>query len=160
VKLTSKGRYSMRAMLDLAVHFGQGLIQIKDIAARQQIPERYLVKLFIPLRRAGLVKSLRGIHGGFTLAKPPAEIQLDEIIRVSEGTLMPVRCIDEPKACPQANICVARNIWTKIGKAINKVLESITLQDLVSELYLQPEGEEIIEKDAHLTSGFDDTASM
>lgn len=132
-------------MLDLAVHFGQGLIQVKDIAARQQIPERYLVKLFIPLRRAGLVRSLRGIRGGFILAKPPAEIQLDEIIRVSEGTAMPVRCIDEPETCPQADTCAARNIWAKVGKAINKVLESTTLQDLVPVPYLQAEGEEVIE---------------
>ncbi len=131
MRLSSKGRYSMRAMLDLAVHFGQGLIQLKDISARQQISKRYLEQLFIPLRKAGLVRSRRGAHGGFRLAKPPTEIRLAEIIRVSEGPLAPTRCVDEPKLCPQSDACVTRNIWAEIGRAISKVLESTTLQDLV-----------------------------
>lgn len=125
----------MRAMLDLAVHFGQGLVQIKDISERQQISERYLEQLFIPLRRAGLIRSLRGAHGGFTLAKPPAEILLSEIIQAVEGSVAPVRCVDEPKLCPQSDVCITRNIWAEMGRAISKVLESTTLQDLVLEFY-------------------------
>jgi len=133
VKLSTKGRYSLRAMLDLAVHFGQGQIRIKDISARQQISARYLEQLFIPLRKAGLVRSLRGAGGGFTLAKPPSEIPLSEIIRVAEGSVVPVRCVDKPKLCPQSDVCITRNIWTEMGRAISKVLESTTLQDLVLE---------------------------
>lgn len=124
----------MRAMFDLAVHFSQGPIQTKDIAKRQQIPARYLGQLFIPLRRAGLVRSLRGIHGGFTLTRPPAEILLSEIIRATEGSVAPVRCVDEPKLCPQSDVCITRNIWTEMGRAISQVLESTTLQDLVLQL--------------------------
>lgn len=133
MKLSTKGRYSLRAMLDLAVHFGQGQIRIKDISARQQISARYLEQLFIPLRKAGLVRSLRGAGGGFTLAKPPSEIPLSEIIRVAEGSVVPVRCVDKPKLCPQSDVCITRNIWTEMGRAISKVLESTTLQDLVLE---------------------------
>jgi len=131
VKLSTKGRYSLRAMLDLAVHFGQGQIQIKDISARQQISARYLEQLFIPLRKAGLVRSLRGAGGGFTLAKSPSEISFSEIIQVAEGSVVPVRCVDKPKLCPQSDVCITRNIWTEMGMAISKVLESTTLQDLV-----------------------------
>ena len=131
MKLSTKGRYSLRAMLDLAVHSGQGPIQIKDISARQQISARYLEQLFIPLRKAGLVRSLRGAGGGFTLAKPPSEMPLSEIIQVAEGSVAPVRCVDKPKLCPQSDVCITRHIWTEMGRAISKVLESTTLQDLV-----------------------------
>ena len=133
MRLSTKARYSTRAMLDLAVHYGQGPIQVKEISARQQISARYLVQLFIRLRRAGLVRSLRGIRGGFTLAKPPAEIPISEIIRVAEGSVGPVKCIDKPELCPQSDVCLTRNIWAEIERATNKVLESITLQDLVSQ---------------------------
>jgi len=132
-------------MLDLAVHFGQGPIPIKDISARQQISGQYLEQLFIRLRRAGLVRSLRGIRGGFTLAKPPAEIPLSEIIQVAEGSVDPVRCVDEPELCPQSDVCITRNIWAEIGRATSKVLESITLQDLVSKPSLHPKSKEVTE---------------
>lgn len=135
MKLSTKGRYSLRAMFDLAVHFGQGQIQIKDISARQQISARYLEQLFIPLRKAGLVKSLRGARGGFTLAKPPSEIPLSEIIQVAEGSVALVRCVDKPKLCPQSDVCRIRSTWAEIAMAISQVLESTTLQDLVLEHY-------------------------
>ena len=131
MKLSTKGRYATRAMLDLAVHFGQGPIPIKDISVRQQISARYLEQLFIRLRKAGLVRSFRGLRGGFTLAKPPSEIPLSEIIQVAEGSVAPVRCVDDPKLCRQSDVCITRSIWAEIGRATNKVLESITLQDLV-----------------------------
>ena len=133
MRLSSKGRYATRAMLDLAIHFGQGVIRLKDISKRQQISARYLEQIFIPLRRAGLVKSLRGLHGGFTLGKPPQEIPLSEIIRAVEGSVTPVRCVDEPGLCQQSDDCITRNIWAEIGKATDRVLESITLQDLASQ---------------------------
>lgn len=133
MRLSSKGRYATRAMLDLAIHFGQGAIRLKDISKRQQISARYLVQIFIPLRRAGLVKSLRGLRGGFTLAKPPQEIPLSEIIRAMEGSVAPVRCVDEPNLCQQSADCIIRNIWAEIGRVTDRVLESITLQDLVSQ---------------------------
>ena len=97
MRMSSKGRYSTRAMLELALHFGQGLVQVKDISARQQISERYLEQLFVRLRRAGLVKGIRGARGGFTLTRPPTEIRLSEIIKAAEGSVQPAKCIDEPE---------------------------------------------------------------
>ena len=133
MRMSSKGRYSTRAMMELALHFGQGLVQVKDISARQQISERYLEQHLVRLRRAGLVKGVRGARGGFTLTKPPTEIRLSEIIKAAEGSVQPVKCIDEPELCPQSDGCVTRNVWGEIGRAINQVLEAKTLQDLVEQ---------------------------
>lgn len=139
MRMSSKGRYSTRAMMELALHFGQGLVQVKDISARQQISERYLEQLLVRLRRAGLVKGIRGARGGFTLTKPPTEIRLSEIIKAAEGSVEPAKCLDEPELCPQSDGCVSRNVWGEIGRAINQVLEATTLQDLVQ----QHEGKEV-----------------
>ena len=133
MRMSSKGRYSTRAMLELALHFGQGLVQVKDISARQQISERYLEQLCVRLRRAGLVKGVRGARGGFTLTRPPTEIRLSEIIKAAEGSVQPAKCIDEPELCPQSDDCVTRNVWGEMGRAINQVLEAKTLQDLVEQ---------------------------
>ena len=118
-------------MLDLALHHGEGPILLKDIARRQQISERYLEHLVTPLKTAGLVTSARGAHGGFALAKPPSEIRLCKIIQLVEGSIAPVECVDDPKVCPRADLCVTRDIWAEMKKATDKVLESTTLQDLV-----------------------------
>jgi Rrf2 family cysteine metabolism transcriptional repressor len=133
VRLSSRGRYSVRAMMELALHFGHGLLQVKDISASQQISERYLEQLFVRLRRAGLVKSTRGAGGGFMLARPPAEIRLSEVIRAVEGSVAPARCIDEPELCPHIGECVTRLVWGEMARAISQVLEARTLQDLVEQ---------------------------
>lgn len=133
MKLSTKGRYSTKAMLDLALHFNEGPILIKDIARRRGISERYLVQLFIPLRVAGLVRSVRGARGGFTLAKSPPEIRLSEIIQAMEGSTAPVECVDQPWLCPQSGECVTWGVWVEMKKASDKVLESITLQHLVEQ---------------------------
>ncbi|MCD6300296.1 MAG: Rrf2 family transcriptional regulator [Dehalococcoidales bacterium] len=130
MKLSTKGRYSIRAMIDLALHSDEGPILIRDIAKRQRISERYLEQLFIPLRITGLVRGIQGAHGGFILVKPPAEIRLSEIIRATEGSMAPVNCVDEPRLCSQSSVCQTRYVWAKIKRAIDKVLESTTLQDL------------------------------
>ena len=131
MKLSTKGRYGARVMLDLALHFGEGPILLKDIAKRQQISERYLEQLILSLKAAGLVESTRGARGGFTLAKPPSQIRLSEIIQTMEGSIAPVTCVDDPKACSRADVCVTRDIWSEMGKAMSGVLESTTLEDLV-----------------------------
>ena len=131
MKLSTKGRYSIRALIDLALHPDEGPILVRDIAKRQRISERYLEQLFIPLRVAGLVRGIQGAHGGFILIKPPAEIRLSEVIRATEGSTAPVNCVDEPRLCLQSSTCPTRYIWAKIKRAIDKVLESTTLQDLV-----------------------------
>ena len=131
MKLSTKGRYGARAMLDLALHYGQGPVSIKDIAEREEISERYLVHLMVSLKSAGLVKSIRGAHGGFTLARPPAEIKLGEIVHVVEGSIAPVECAEDPKICSRSSYCVTRDIWIEMNEAMGKVLDSATLEDMV-----------------------------
>lgn len=131
MRLSTKGRYSTRAMLDLAIHFADGPVLIKDISQRQGISKGYLEQLFIPLRAAGLVRSIRGAQGGFRLARSPAEIRLSEIIRATEGSTAPAACVDEGSLCRQSEHCVTRDVWAEMKKAFEEVLDSMSLQDLV-----------------------------
>ena len=130
MKLSTKVRYSVRALLDLALCSGDGPVLVKDISKRQEISRGYLEQLFIPLRSAGLVKSTRGASGGFTLARPPSEIRLTEIMEVTEGSTAPVPCVDEPGLCTQSNECTTRAVWVEMKRACDSLLDSITLQDL------------------------------
>jgi len=131
MKLSTKGRYAVRAMLDLAQHYGEGLVLIKDIAHRQGVSERYLEHLFLTLKAAGLVNSVRGAHGGFQLTHPPSQVKLIDVVRVCEGQLAVVECVSNPKSCRRSPRCAARDIWVELQTAMDGVLESITLQDLV-----------------------------
>ena len=131
MKISTRGRYGTRALLDLALHQGEGPVLLKDIAKRQQISLSYLEHLITPLIAAVMVGSTRGPKGGIWLAKPPQEIRLDEVIRLFEGSTAPVECISNPEACPRSDFCVTRDIWDELQKAVNGVLESTTLQDLV-----------------------------
>ena len=131
MKLSTKGRYAARAMLDLALHFGQGPVLVKDISRRQEFSDRYLEQILTPLKAAGLVRVIRGARGGFILAKPPSEIRLIEIIQIVEGSTAPVDCVDDAQICSRSDFCVTREVWADIKEAIDTVLESITLQDLL-----------------------------
>ena len=118
-------------MLELALHADEGPMQLKEIAKRQGLSERYLEQLVIALKVAGLVKSTRGARGGFVLARHPADIKLSEVVQVLEGSLSPMACIDEPGICNRAPNCVTRDLWTEMKEAMVGVLEHTTLQDLV-----------------------------
>ena len=131
MRISTKGRYGTMAMLDLALHYGQGPVLVKDIARRQNVSDRYLEHLLILLKVAGMVRSARGTRGGFTLARPPSQIRLGEIIRATEGSLAPVECVDAPEAYPQACLCAVYDVWVEIKTAINNILESTTLQGLI-----------------------------
>ncbi|MDD5191274.1 MAG: Rrf2 family transcriptional regulator [Dehalococcoidales bacterium] len=131
MKLSTKGRYAMRAMLDLSVHYGEGLVLLKDVASRQEISERYLEHLFLSLKAAGLVNSTRGANGGFVLSRPPAEIKLMEVMAVSEGQMSLVECVDDPGVCNRASRCATRDVWVELKNALEGVLEAVTLQDMV-----------------------------
>lgn len=104
---------------------------MKDIARRQQISLRYLEQLMSPLVTGGIVRSTRGPKGGVSLAKPAEEIKLSEVIRFLEGSMAPVECVNNPRTCPRSKLCVTRDVWAELGKAMNGVLESTSLQDLV-----------------------------
>ena len=142
MKLSTKGRYGTRTLLDLALHWGEGLVPLKDIAQRQQISLQYLEHLITPLIAAGIVLSTRGPRGGVSLAKPPEAIRLSEIIQLLEGSIAPVECVNNPGICVRSKLCVTRDIWGELKKVMNGVLESITLQDLVERQKRkeQPEG--------------------
>ena len=131
MKLSTKGRYGTRTLLDLALHWGEGLVPLKDIAQRQEIPLPYLEHLIAPLIAGGLIRSTRGPQGGVSLLKPPEEIKLSEVIQLLEGSIAPVECVDNPDAYPRSDLCVTRDIWDEVRKAIDGVLESTTLQNLV-----------------------------
>jgi Rrf2 family cysteine metabolism transcriptional repressor len=131
MKLSTKGRYAVRAMLDLALHYGEGPILLKDVARREHISERYLEQIILSLKAAGLVNSTRGARGGFTLTKPPSQIRLIEVMQVSEGSMAPVECVSDPEVCSRSSLCVTRDIWSEMKEAISGILESTTLQDLV-----------------------------
>ncbi len=131
MKLSTKGRYGMRALLDLALHQGEGLVLLKDIARRQEVSLPYLEHLIAPLIAAGLVKSTRGARGGVLLLRSPSQIKLSEIIQLLEGSIAPVDCVNDPKVCHRSGSCVTRDIWIEMKMAMSQVLDSTTLQDLV-----------------------------
>ena len=131
MKLSARARYGTKALLELALHWGEEPVLLKDIAQRQQIPLPYLEHLIGPLVRAGIVKSTRGARGGVSLLKPPEEVILGEVIQLLEGSIAPAECVDNPETCSRSNLCVTHDIWDEVKEAVSKVLESITLQDLV-----------------------------
>jgi Rrf2 family transcriptional regulator, cysteine metabolism repressor len=131
MKLSTRARYGTRALLDLAVQGRGEPVSLKDIAKRQQISLQYLEHLMTPLITAGMVRSVRGPKGGVLLAKLPEEIKLSEIIQLLEGSTAMVDCVDNPKLCPRSGLCVTRDVWDEVKKAVNGVLESTTLQNMV-----------------------------
>lgn len=132
MKISTKGHYGVQAMFDLAQHFGEGPISLKSVAERQGLSEHYLEQLIAVLRKAGLVKSVRGAQGGYILAREPAEIKVGDIIRVLEGPIAPVECVSQEDSdqCLKAEFCITRNVWEKVRISIEDVLDSITLADM------------------------------
>jgi Rrf2 family cysteine metabolism transcriptional repressor len=136
MKLSTKGRYGVAAMYDLALHYGQGPISLKSVAQRQLISEHYLEQLMGTLRKAGYVKSVRGAQGGYALTKEPSNISVGDIVKIMEGPIAPVDCLltdAVDNECVRAGICVTRGVWAKVRDSINEVLDSITLADLCRE---------------------------
>jgi Rrf2 family cysteine metabolism transcriptional repressor len=131
MKLSTRGRYSVRIMLDLAIHHDEGPVFLKDIAKRQLISEKYLWQLINPLKAMGLIKSVRGANGGYNLARPAFEITLKDIIQAGEGSLSLVHCVDNALECERAELCVYRDVWVEATQKILDTFESLTLQDMV-----------------------------
>ncbi len=131
MKLTTRGQYGTRALLELALHYREGSIPLKDIARIQQLSLHYLEHIITPLVTAGIVLSVRGSRGGVSLAKPPEAIRLSEVIQVLEGSIAPVACVDDTKYCSRSDFCVTRDVWSELKNVIDGFLESISLQDLV-----------------------------
>jgi Rrf2 family protein len=132
MRLSTKGRYAARLMLELALEYGKGPVLLKEVAERQEISEKYLGHLISPLKAAGLINSTRGAHGGYTLAKAPRDITLAEVVQAVEGNLSVVECVSSPEVCSRVEVCVTRDIWSQLSEKMMEILESITLQDMVN----------------------------
>jgi len=134
LKISTKGRYALRLMLDLALCEKGKYIALKDISQRQDISVKYLEQIISVLSRAGFVRSVRGSGGGYMLARDPEEYTVGMILRLTEGSLAPVACLEyEPNDCPRAESCVTLGVWEKLYKAINDVVDNITLADLAEQ---------------------------
>ena len=131
MKLSTRARYGVRLMVALALNYGKGPVFLKDIAKGENISEKYLSLIIIPLRGVGLVNSIRGAHGGYSLAKDPSQITMKQIVDVLEGDCSLVNCVNDPSACPRVPICASHDIWAIIGGKISETLNSITLDMLV-----------------------------
>lgn len=132
MKISTKGRYALRLMLDLAKYNTGEPISLKDIAKRQQISDKYLEQIISILNKAGFVKSVRGSQGGYSLRKEPKEYTVGMILRLTEGDLAPVSCVgDNELGCEKIDGCTTYKVWEKLYQAINDVVDGITLQDLV-----------------------------
>lgn len=132
MKISTKGRYALRLMLDLAMNNTGEPVRIKDIAARQEISDKYLEQIISVLNKAGYVKSLRGPQGGYRLSKAPKEYTVGMILRLTEGSLAPVACLeDEENQCNRQDECATLILWEKLYDAIRGVVDQYTLADLV-----------------------------
>jgi Rrf2 family cysteine metabolism transcriptional repressor len=132
MKLTTKARYALRAMVDLAVHCDQDPVPRKDIARRQEISPHYIEQLFLKLRDAGYIEAVRGPRGGYLLSEKPEDIKVGALVEVVEGFLAPVPCLvgDPAVECHRAPTCVTRRLWRQLGDTVYDFLNSVTLQDL------------------------------
>lgn len=135
MRFSTRGRYGVQVMVDLAQHINEGPISLKSVADRQKLSEHYLEQLVPELRKAGLVKSIRGAQGGYVLAKKPEEIFIGDIIRALEGPIAPVECVNQSglDCCEKSDFCVTREVWVKVRDSINDVVDSISLADLVKD---------------------------
>ncbi len=131
MKLSTRTRYGVRLMAALAQNYGKGPVFLKDIARGENISEKYLSLIIIPLRGVNLVNSVRGAHGGYNLSKDPSQITLKEIVDVLEGDCSLVDCVKNPSCCERSPICATHDIWALIGGKISDTLSSITLDRLV-----------------------------
>ena len=132
MKISTKGRYALRMLLDLAEHQGDVYIALKDIAQRQEISKKYLEQIVPILNRAEILKTNRGFQGGYRLARSPDKMTAGDILRATEGNLAPVACLDGDEIdCPRSEHCPTLPLWQGLNKVINEYLDSVTLQDLI-----------------------------
>ncbi len=134
MKISTKGRYALRLMLDLAVNGRENYVALKDIAERQNISKKYLEQIVPLLNKVGALRTNRGYQGGYMLAKRPSEYTVGDILRITEGSLAPVSCLDsEENFCDKSNDCITLPLWKGLYQAVNNYLDSVTLQDLLDD---------------------------
>lgn len=132
MKISTKGRYALRMLLDLAGRKDEGYIALKDIASRQRISKKYLEQIVTLLNRSDILRSNRGYQGGYMLAQPGGHYTVGQILRITEGGLCPVSCMeDEPNLCPRGGSCMTLPVWQGLQRVMAEYLDSITLQDII-----------------------------
>lgn len=132
MKISTKGRYALRMLLDLALHRNEGFIALKDIAERQEISKKYLEQIVPLLNRSDLLRTNRGYQGGYALAREPSQYTVGEILRITEGDLCPISCLqNSPNECPRAGDCMTLFVWEGLYKTITDYLDGVTLQDII-----------------------------
>ena len=135
MKISTKGRYAVRVMLDLALNDTGEYVKVREIAKRQEISEKYLEQIIAVLNKAGYVRSTRGAQGGYKIAKDPSQYTVGMILRLTEGSLCPVACLEtESNECERCDTCETLQVWKDLNNAINKVVDSVTIADLVARL--------------------------
>ena len=133
MKISTKGRYALRMMLDLATHQGDGYVALKDIAQRQEISKKYLEQIVPMLGKSNILRTTRGYQGGYRLARAPQDYTVGEILRLTEGSLAPVACLDgDCKGCSRSDECPTLDVWKNLDKLINDYLDGVTLDTLVA----------------------------
>jgi len=131
--VSTKGRYGLRILLDVAGHEKEGPVALRDISRRQGISQKYLWQVINPLKVAGLLRATRGAHGGYVLAKAPVRISIRDIVDILEGPVMIVGCVQSPGTCDRSDSCTARGAWAEIEARLNETMDSITLQYLLDQ---------------------------
>ena len=132
--VSTRGRYALRMMLDLAEYQGEGYVALKDVARRQEISKKYLEQIIPVLNRAQLLQTTRGYQGGYRLTKPPEKYTLGEILRATEGSLAPVACLEgDRNVCARRAECATLPVWEGLSRVVNEYLDSLTLQDVLDE---------------------------
>ena len=130
--ISTRGRYAMRMLLDVAEHQGEGYVALKDVAKRQDISKKYLEQIIPVLHRSGILQTVRGYQGGYRLTKTPDKFTVGEILRVTEGTMAPVACLEaDTNECPRCNFCPTLPVWEGLEKVVNEYLDGITLQNIL-----------------------------
>jgi Rrf2 family protein len=130
MKITTKGRYGLRLMLELALQEGQGPVPVELLERRQGISGKYIHQLMLALKNAGLVRTVRGPRGGYELAKPAGTVTAFDVVSILEGPPVPVECVSDPAACERAGTCVTRDLWREVAAAVEGVLQTATLAEL------------------------------
>ena len=130
MKVSTKGRYGLRVMMELAGHYGRGPMPAEAIAKNQAISSKYIHVLVMRLRTAGLIRSVRGPGGGYELAKEPSSITALDVVSALEGAIVPVECAKNPSSCPRGDCCAVREVWSEMASAVDGVLSRLTLEEL------------------------------
>lgn len=134
MKISTKGRYALRMLIDLAEHNGKGFVALKEIAERQDISKKYLEQIIPILNRSGMLITNRGYQGGYKLGRKPEDITVGEILRNTEGSMAPVACLEQtPNQCEKCSYCVTLPIWQGLEKVVNEYLDGISLQDIIEQ---------------------------